>query len=427
MTVDLSINSSPSSIVIRKLSHCNSIQSPLPFIPLSPIPGFCSCKNSFRCEYCKDELFNTHAFPVHVKEQASILASESPMQNYYGFINLAILMLVVSTAISALENIRTYGLLFISIPGQYISMSDCIYLSFFILICSSFSIFIAYVMECKLVFQNNVVIPLVVDSIKIINIILNLLLSAFISWNKVTNVIPGVILLCSSITLSMKLVSFHLVMRDLKSLKMINNNSQSRPQQNLKDNLYSYKPGFRETTYNKNNLNDTSSSISLDSSDKSHYSKVGKVEVAKQSYTKNQNPTSNTKDHPSHNVKTIEKYTLNFPSTTIFHLFYFWVAPTLCFQLEFPRSPCFRWRFFCCRLFELITCTIMIHILIQQYSVPTVVNSLEYLVQLNFILIIERLLLLSMSNICIWLLSFYAFFHSFLNCVSEVTNSLYSY
>ena len=334
-------------------------QDPLlnPLLPLSPLPEFCSCNKNALCSFCKDELLNTHAFPIHVQAQPSPLASESSIQNYSGLFNLAILMLIVSTTISALENFRTYGLLFVAIPGHSIPTSDFGYLAFFNLFCSPVVLLMGYFLESR---------P-GLNLLKIANIVALLIISAVLTWSKIDHVLPGVFLLCSSIILSMKLTSFHLVLRDLKAIELLK--------------------AAKGHHVNEMTLSST-----------------GEASMDASSITTNTNSNSSS----------------NGPRLSILHMFYFWIAPTLCFQLQYPRSGPFRWRYFVSRLFELFSCVAMIYILTEQYAVPTVVNSTEHLVQLDFILIIERLLLLSMSNICIWLLLFYAIFHSFLNCVSEV-------
>ncbi|KGG51600.1 O-acyltransferase [Mitosporidium daphniae] len=347
-------HTSPSASNLRERVSSDLLLSP--FLPLSPLPGPCSCNKTVLCSLCKDELINTHAYPIHVHIQPSLLAQESPIQNYNGLVNLAILMLVVSTSVSALENFRTYGLLFIAIPGHSVPISDFGYLAFFGLFYSPIAILVAYSLELVPKFTL----------LKAANICLLFALSAFLTWEKVEHVIPGMLLLCSSIILVMKLISFHLVLMDLKSIG-----------------------AMRAARGNPAN------GVALTSSKELVDGSSGALDV----------PSSSTEENPQ---------------VSILHMFYFWAAPTLCFQLQYPRSEAFRWRYFMTRLFELFSCITMIYILIEQYAVPTVVNSTDYLVQLDFILIIERLLLLSVSNICIWLLFFYAFFHSFLNCISEV-------
>ncbi|KAI9311599.1 MBOAT, membrane-bound O-acyltransferase family-domain-containing protein [Dichotomocladium elegans] len=102
------------------------------------------------------------------------------------------------------------------------------------------------------------------------------------------------------------------------------------------------------------------------------------------------------------------------------NLLYFFFAPTLCYQLSYPRSPEFRTTFFLKRVGELIVCLVMMYVLAEQYAKPTLANSLRALEDRNLVVIIERVLKLSTTAVVIWLLMFYAVFHAFLNALSEV-------
>ncbi|KAJ2964686.1 hypothetical protein NQZ79_g463 [Umbelopsis isabellina] len=105
---------------------------------------------------------------------------------------------------------------------------------------------------------------------------------------------------------------------------------------------------------------------------------------------------------------------------TVFDILYFWWAPTLCYQPAYPRSPKFRTTFFLKRVGELVVCLVTMYLLAEQYAKPTLENSLKALEESNYIVIIERVLKLSTTAVVIWLLMFYALFHSFLNALSEV-------
>ncbi|NWH48312.1 DGAT1 acyltransferase, partial [Fregata magnificens] len=112
------------------------------------------------------------------------------------------------------------------------------------------------------------------------------------------------------------------------------------------------------------------------------------------------------------------------------NLYYFLFAPTLCYELNFPRSPRIRKRFLLRRLFE-------------QAAVPpaspapgtavppalfpgwhrvrgTGLTGADALQDMDYSRIIERLLKLAVPNHFIWLIFFYWFFHSCLNVVAEV-------
>ncbi|TGZ76688.1 hypothetical protein EX30DRAFT_230952 [Ascodesmis nigricans] len=110
-----------------------------------------------------------------------------------------------------------------------------------------------------------------------------------------------------------------------------------------------------------------------------------------------------------------------YPSNiTIPNLIYFWWAPTLVYQPVYPRTPTFRPSFFFKRLTETILLSIAIWFLSQQYAVPTLRNSLDAVSALNLPIILQRLMKLSTISLVIWLIGFFALFHSFLNALSEL-------
>ncbi|XP_062986058.1 diacylglycerol O-acyltransferase 1 [Elgaria multicarinata webbii] len=101
-------------------------------------------------------------------------------------------------------------------------------------------------------------------------------------------------------------------------------------------------------------------------------------------------------------------------------MYYFLFAPTLCYELNFPRSPRIRKRFLLRRIFEMLFFIQLLVGLIQQWMVPTIQNSMKPFRDMDYSRIIERLLKLAVPNHLIWLIFFYWFFHSTLNVIAEV-------
>ncbi|XP_006635906.2 diacylglycerol O-acyltransferase 1a [Lepisosteus oculatus] len=101
-------------------------------------------------------------------------------------------------------------------------------------------------------------------------------------------------------------------------------------------------------------------------------------------------------------------------------MYYFIFAPTLCYELNFPRSPRIRKRFLLRRLFEMLFFIQLLVGLIQQWMVPTIQNSMKPFKDMDFSRMIERLLKLAVPNHLIWLIFFYWFFHSSMNFVAEL-------
>uniref|UniRef100_H2MYC1 O-acyltransferase n=1 Tax=Oryzias latipes TaxID=8090 RepID=H2MYC1_ORYLA len=101
-------------------------------------------------------------------------------------------------------------------------------------------------------------------------------------------------------------------------------------------------------------------------------------------------------------------------------MYYFILAPTLCYQLNFPRSHRIRKRFLMRRLFEMLFLMQLLVGLIQQWMVPTIQNSMRPFQEMDFSRMVERLLKLAVPNHLIWLIFFYWFFHSSMNFVAEL-------
>jgi diacylglycerol O-acyltransferase-1 len=99
---------------------------------------------------------------------------------------------------------------------------------------------------------------------------------------------------------------------------------------------------------------------------------------------------------------------------------YFLFAPTLCYELNFPSSPSIRKMFLIRRTLEAVFLFNVLLALSQQWLAPTMLGSVEPFQKMNFIEMIQRILLLALPNHLMWLLMFYFFFHSFLNMLGEV-------
>lgn len=104
----------------------------------------------------------------------------------------------------------------------------------------------------------------------------------------------------------------------------------------------------------------------------------------------------------------------------ILDFLYFLCAPTLVYDLNYPRSRSIRKMYIVRRLLELfITVSIMI-IIAEQYMVPLVRNAIGAFLEVDVISIVERTLKLAVPNLYFWLCGFYAFFHVWLSVVAEL-------
>ncbi|KAK0133530.1 Diacylglycerol O-acyltransferase 1 [Merluccius polli] len=105
---------------------------------------------------------------------------------------------------------------------------------------------------------------------------------------------------------------------------------------------------------------------------------------------------------------------------TIRDLYYFVFAPTLCYELNFPRSPKIRMSFLLRRLFEMLFLTQLLVGLTQQWMIPIIQSSMKPLEDMDLSRMMERLLRLAVPNHLLWLIFFYWFFHSSLNFNAEL-------
>ncbi|XP_011310984.1 diacylglycerol O-acyltransferase 1 [Fopius arisanus] len=101
-------------------------------------------------------------------------------------------------------------------------------------------------------------------------------------------------------------------------------------------------------------------------------------------------------------------------------LFYYILAPTLCYELNFPRTQRIRKRFLIKRIFEVFVGCQVVMSLCQQWMIPSVKNSLIPFTNMDVAKAAERLLKLAIPNHLMWLCFFYLSFHSALNLMGEL-------
>ena len=99
---------------------------------------------------------------------------------------------------------------------------------------------------------------------------------------------------------------------------------------------------------------------------------------------------------------------------------YFLAAPTLTYQVAYPRSSRVRKIWLLRRAAELLVyCSLMLFI-IEQYIYPTMDNAIAPLDRREWVWMAERVLKLSVPWLYVWLCSFYCLFHLWANIVAEL-------
>uniref|UniRef100_A0A6Q2YIS6 O-acyltransferase n=1 Tax=Esox lucius TaxID=8010 RepID=A0A6Q2YIS6_ESOLU len=91
-------------------------------------------------------------------------------------------------------------------------------------------------------------------------------------------------------------------------------------------------------------------------------------------------------------------------------LYYFVFAPTLCYELNFPRSPKIRKSFLLRRLCEMVS----------SWMVPIIQSSMKPLEDMDLSRMVELRTHSAVPNHLLWLIFFYTFFHSAMNFVAEL-------
>eukprot|EP00571_Detonula_confervacea_P011859 CAMPEP_0172302972 /NCGR_PEP_ID=MMETSP1058-20130122/4593_1 /TAXON_ID=83371 /ORGANISM="Detonula confervacea, Strain CCMP 353" /LENGTH=645 /DNA_ID=CAMNT_0013013643 /DNA_START=63 /DNA_END=1997 /DNA_ORIENTATION=+ len=111
-------------------------------------------------------------------------------------------------------------------------------------------------------------------------------------------------------------------------------------------------------------------------------------------------------------------------NVTLGDLYYFWFAPTLTYQIAFPKAPFVRWT-------KVVTLSMQLFVsaaLVAFFAGQVIAPNLDSLVrdleanrgEVRIHVIGDYLLKLSISSTYIWLLGFYGFFHCFLNLTAEL-------
>ncbi|KAF5277673.1 hypothetical protein FQA39_LY18442 [Lamprigera yunnana] len=123
--------------------------------------------------------------------------------------------------------------------------------------------------------------------------------------------------------------------------------------------------------------------------------------------------SSSDEDHDSSLVQYPDNLSLK-------DLLYFMLAPTLCYELNFPKTSRIRKRFLVKRIIEVVIGIQLILAVMQQYMVPSIKNSLLPFSNMDIAKASERLLKLAIPNHLVWLCFFYIVFHSFMNLLGEL-------
>lgn len=112
---------------------------------------------------------------------------------------------------------------------------------------------------------------------------------------------------------------------------------------------------------------------------------------------------------------------LQYPENlTIGNMLYFLIAPTLTYQLTYPRTGRIRFKWLGRRCIELVVMVALLMAIVDQYIFPAVRNSVDSIRDRKTGHYLERVLKLSIPVVYSWLCMFYILFHVWLNILAEV-------
>lgn len=295
------------------------------------------------------------------KHADSLFTTDSGFTNYRGLLNLCILLLVLSNARLLIENLLKYGILIDPFKViQYFLAEPYSWPNALLLLCTNFYILVTFTVEVLL---SKEWLP---EKVGLVFNVTNLLLCLIVPATVILYVHPNPgfsVLTCGvSSVVFLKLVSYVCV-------NMWCRQKRSEVKRTIRRHVSMSEPGDSKDMVN------------------------GDVKTTFVSYPDN---------------------------LTLSDMYYFICAPTLCYELNFPRTIRIRKRFLLKRIIEMMVLAQLMTGLVQQWIIPTVNNSLKPLTDMEIPLVIERLLKLSIPNHLIWLIFFYWFFHSCLNVTAEL-------
>lgn len=308
--------------------------------------------------------------------QDSLLSNSSGFNNYRGFLNLCIVLLAMSSGRLVLENLLKYGILVDPVmwasvlwndPYRWPNVTLAICINYFIL-------YSLGVEKLILKFQLTENLSNIITMGNLVGVVLfPVIVITVVEPNPVgASMVLGIYAIAA-----MKLYSYHVVnqwcreaLKKSKKKKLsIKKSPPSSPRKEVKTD---------EAVKPKDNEQEGAICV---------------ADTPQQSYPDN----VNLKD-----------------------MYYFMLVPTLCYELNFPRTERIRKRFLLRRIVELIFLVQLSLCLIQQWIVPLVYNAMKPFSEMDVTRMVERILKLAVPNHFIWLCFFYFFFHSYLNILGEL-------
>jgi len=292
--------------------------------------------------------------PMHKGVKHSLLSSESQNQNYRGFFNLGVIILIVTNSRLIIDNMLKYGLL-LGFPTEEslhsINLVHWPCTEGFLLM----QVHLALTLQVERAAAKEIFSETVAILLNSLNIAAQLGVATWLVWSFPVTSIAGLLFMLASVTLWMKLVSYVHVNRDLR----------------LAD--------------------------------------------------RERQAVDKTLDNQTRKVEAEDEELLNYPDNLTWgNLYYFWFAPTLSYQLNYPRVKKVRQANVLTLLARILIFSAITIFISTQYMLPAAANSVKYVENGDYVRLFERILIMAVPSTYIWLLGFYVFFHLYLNLLAEL-------
>ena len=319
--------------------------------------------------------------PIHTAAVPSALSEDARQQNYRGFFNLGVIILALSNFKLIYENLANYGNTiswptfklstdYTEIRTDYYSVRpEFVLISWISTILTSFTI--------EWLGVKKILSSRMVTILHFVCGVVNLVFP--IQWVWFSQSHPGycMLYLFQSTILWLKMISYGHVNRELCHAKKMEKKSKE----------------------------------------------MERIRAESGDFSNNDELYNNAKPLNSFfDLKDIEPPYMHYPENiTLINMLYFSVAPTITYQLNFPRSKQVRVKYLASIFLRLAISLGLILYFIGQYIQPTLLQTLQNPINSNAEQLIQILLKLSIPTTYVWLLGFYFFFHLWLNLLAELT------
>uniref|UniRef100_A0A914KL13 diacylglycerol O-acyltransferase n=1 Tax=Meloidogyne incognita TaxID=6306 RepID=A0A914KL13_MELIC len=318
----------------------------------------------------------------------SLLSKNSEWKDFSGIRNFFIFLVIILIVQNFLESSINYGIvdtlqyIYISLWNTSIQAKD----SFLLLLCSNLTIFSVYFLELSL-------------SKKWIPFKLAILFGGF----DYTFTFACFCIIQNKITEGMKLFSYAHVNYCCRHLLLNRGNKcddKLLAEEDIQDDCVEEElPEEEEENVNENICNNENKEITEDESPQDNNIVT--------------TPTSKDNNFSPFILQIPEDYLKLYPKNlTIKNLYYFIMAPTLCYELDYPFIPKRRWSLILNHLIEFISLVYVSIALCKKFN-PILAKMGK---QNQFLTFIQ----LCIPTAIIYLIGFYIYFHAYLNLLGEL-------